>query len=71
MSLPHNLMKNLAEAGANLIIENEIPHDLLHELITIAKSSGASIMLMDSYPHEELEKAASTGGNILTIKCSL
>ena len=69
MSLPYDVMKDLASAGANLVVESGIPHNVLQELVAIAKSSGASITVTDSYPYNELQKAASTGGNRFTVRC--
>lgn len=65
--MSYDMMKKIVSYGSNLELNVVPAYDLLKELVSIAKRTGARITLQGTMSYELMEQLASVGGNQVTF----
>jgi hypothetical protein len=67
MSYSPDTLKKIVKHGGNLILHNSYNPEILKELVSIAKSSGAHITIEGKYSPDIIASLVQVAGNNLTI----
>jgi hypothetical protein len=67
MGMPPKILKEIVEAGVNVIIIDKYPPSTLKEIVSIAVKNNSQVIIKDQYPPNITKELAETYGNKITF----